>query len=74
MQKNTVISKYVSQKREQNANSFHAPLLRLVKNFMDKYGSLQFDSDVIWYELINNWPGMETPNKPMSFDSEKFGW
>jgi len=72
-----VVSKYVSQKREQNADSFNAFLYGFVKHLMKKYGVLQFDSAVIWAELTDEYsgalPGKSLPHKPMSYESEQFG-
>ena len=75
-----VVSKFVSQKREQNADSYHAFIFGFIKDLIHKYDNLQLDSAVIWKELTEGTEGYEgalagraIPNKPMTYESEQFG-
>lgn len=67
-----VISKYISQRREKNADSFHAFLYRMVKELIDAHGDT-IESDLVWKTLINTLPGEFQQNKPLSYQSADFG-
>jgi hypothetical protein len=70
-----VISKYVSQKREANANTLYAFLYRVIKGLILKEDNYEIDSKVIWETITDPevLPGVFIPNKPLSYDTVEFG-
>jgi hypothetical protein len=68
-----VISKYVSQKRESNANTLHAFLYRTVKELTEAQNTYELESSLIWNTITDLLHGSDIPNKPLSFESSEFG-
>jgi hypothetical protein len=70
-----VISKYVGQKREANANTLYAFLYRVIKSLILKEDNYEIDSKVIWETITDPeiLPGVFIPNKPLSYDTIEFG-
>ena len=70
-----VISKYVSQKREANANTLYAFLYRVIKGLILKEDNYEIDSKVIWETITDPeiLSGVFIPNKPLSYDTVEFG-
>jgi hypothetical protein len=68
-----VISKYVSQKRESNANTLHAFLYKLITDLIKTQKTIELESVLIWNTITDILPGDSIPNKKLSFDSSEFG-
>jgi hypothetical protein len=70
-----VISKYVCQKREANANTLYAFLYRQIKTIIQREDNYEIESKSIWETLTDPeiLPGAFIPNKPLSYDSTDFG-
>lgn len=69
-----VVSHFINQRRETNANSLHAFLYKMVIESVKLQNSYELVSSSIWQTIRNNLPsGQEIPNKPLSYDSEEFG-
>jgi hypothetical protein len=68
-----VISKYISQRRESNANSLHAFLYRTVKELIEAQNTYELESGIIWNTIKGILQGSDTPHKPQSYDSVEFG-
>jgi hypothetical protein len=68
-----VISKYVSQKRETNANTLHAFLYGLIIDLVKTQNKTELESSLIWDTITNILPGDYIPNKKLSYDSSEFG-
>jgi len=68
-----IISKYVSQKRESNANTLHAFLYHLIIDLVKIQGSWELESNVIWSEIKRVLEGNDLPNRPQSYDSVDYG-
>jgi hypothetical protein len=68
-----VISKYVSQKRESNANTLHAFLYRLVKELVNTQNTYELESNIIWNMVKETLQGKDIPYKPQSYDTVEFG-
>jgi hypothetical protein len=68
-----VISKYVSQKRESNANTLHAFLYRLVRDLVNTQKTYELESNLIWNTVKEVLQGKDIPSKPQSYDTVEFG-
>ncbi len=68
-----VISKYVSQKRECNANTLHAFLYHLIRELIEGKNSWELESHLIWSTFKASLSGSEIFNKPQSYDSVDYG-
>jgi hypothetical protein len=68
-----VISKYVSQRRESNANTLYAFLYHTTIDLIKSQNSFELESSVIWNTLTDILPGEFSPNKKLSYDSSDFG-
>lgn len=68
-----VISKYVSQRRETNANTLHAFLYRIIMELIKSQSSFELESSLIWNTLTDVLTGEFNPNKKLSYDSSDFG-
>ncbi len=70
-----VISKYVCQKREANANTLYAFLYRHIASLIQKEDNYEIESKMIWDTLTDSevLPGSSIANKPLSYDSTDFG-
>jgi hypothetical protein len=68
-----VISKYVSQRREANANTLHAFIYSTTIEIIKSQNSFELESIVIWNTLTDVLPGEFNPNKRLSYDSSDFG-
>jgi hypothetical protein len=68
-----VISNYISQRRQSNANSLHAFLYRTIKELVQKQNSYELESGLIWNTIKETLQGSDIPNKPLSYDSPEFG-
>jgi hypothetical protein len=68
-----VISKYVSQKRENNANTLYAFLYRTITDLIRAKDSAELESSLIWDTIIDLLPGEPISNKKLSYESSEFG-
>ena len=68
-----IISKYVSQNRELNANTLHAFLYKTIKELIHIENNAELESNQIWDRIKANLQGDEIPNRPRSFQSVEFG-
>jgi hypothetical protein len=68
-----VISKYASEKRESNANSYQAFLFRTITALVNKAG-FSLDSSDIVEKVITDLECEPIPGKPQSFVSREFGY
>jgi hypothetical protein len=68
-----VISKYVSQKRESNANTLHAFLYRLIRDLVKRQNTYELESSMIWNIITDILPGEFIQNKKLSYESTEFG-
>ena len=68
-----VISKYISQRRENNANTLHAFLYRIVKELIEAQNTYELESTIIWNTIKDTLQGSDIPHKPQSYDSTEFG-
>ena len=69
-----IISKYVRQKRENNANSLHAFLNRTIKDLINAQNTELLESGLIWSTITETLQGDTIPNKPQSYQSVEFGY
>jgi hypothetical protein len=67
-----VISKYVSQRREKNANSLHAFLYRIIRELVEAHNTYELESSLIWNKF-KELPGDVITGKPQSYESVDFG-
>lgn len=68
-----VISKYVSQRRETNANTLHAFLYHVIIQLIKSQNSFELESSMIWNTITNVLAGEFNPNKKLSYDTLDFG-
>jgi hypothetical protein len=68
-----VISKYVSQKRENNANTLYAFLYRTITDLIKAKDTAELESGLIWDTVIELLPGELISNKKLSYESPEFG-
>jgi hypothetical protein len=68
-----VISNYISQRRQSNANSLHAFLYRIVKELIEAQNTYELESTIIWNTIKDTLQGSDIPHKPQSYDSIEFG-
>jgi hypothetical protein len=68
-----VISKYVSQKRENNANTLYAFLYRTITDLIKAKDTTELESSLIWDTVIDLLPGELISNKKLSYESSEFG-
>jgi hypothetical protein len=68
-----IISKYVSQRRESNANSLHAFLYKVIIKLINEQNASELPSSLIWDNIINQLPGSNISNRPLSYESSEFG-
>ena len=64
-----VISKYVNQRRESNANTLHAFLYELVTDLIKAQGTYELGSNLIWNTINETLQGKEILSKPQSYDT-----
>jgi hypothetical protein len=67
-----VISKYVSQRREKNANSLNAFLYRTIKDLIEAQNAYELESSFIW-NMVKELLGDVITGKPQSYESVDFG-
>jgi hypothetical protein len=68
-----IISKYVSQKRESNANTLHAFLYRTIKELIEAQDTYELESGLIWNIIKETLTGNQVPGKSQSYESIDFG-
>jgi hypothetical protein len=68
-----VVSYFINQRRENNANSFHAFLYRVINELTKLQNSYELVIGSIWQSVKNNLEGEDIPNRPLSYDSSDFG-
>jgi hypothetical protein len=68
-----IISKYVSQKRERNADSFHAYLFKTITDLINVQQTHQLESRLIWTTITDSLPGDPIPSRPQSYQSSDYG-
>jgi hypothetical protein len=69
-----IISKYVRQKRENNANSLLAFLYRTIRDLINAQNTTELESALIWSTITESLQGDAIPNKPQSYRSVEFGY
>jgi hypothetical protein len=68
-----VISKYISQRRENNANTINAFLYDHVKGLIKAQDMYELESSLIWNTIKSTLQGKDIPSKPQSYDTVEFG-
>jgi hypothetical protein len=69
-----IISKYVRQKRESNANSLHTFLYRTIRDLIQaQNNTTKLESGLIWNTITESLQGNAIQNKPQSYESVEFG-
>jgi hypothetical protein len=68
-----VISKYISQRRQSNANTIHAFLYKTIKELVKTQDSYEIESSLIWNTIKSTLQGSDIPHRPQSYDSTEFG-
>jgi hypothetical protein len=68
-----VISKYISQRRENNANTLNAFLYDHVKGLIKAQNTYELESNLIWQTIKSTLQGKDIPSKPQSYDTVEFG-
>ena len=68
-----IISRYVSQNRELNANTLHAFLYKTIMELIHVKNNAELESNQIWDRIKANLQGDEIPNRPQSYQSVEFG-
>jgi hypothetical protein len=68
-----VISKYISQRRENNANTLNAFLYDHVKGLIKAQNTYELESNLIWNTIKSTLQGKDIPSKPQSYDTVDFG-
>jgi uncharacterized protein YdhG (YjbR/CyaY superfamily) len=68
-----VISKYISQRRENNANTLNAFLYDHVKGLIKAQNTYELESNLIWNTIKSTLQGKDIPSKPQSYDTVEFG-
>jgi hypothetical protein len=68
-----VISKYVNQRRQSNADTLHAWLYRLVRDLIKAQDTYELESGLIWNTVKETLQGKDIPYKPQSYDTVEFG-
>ncbi|MFZ0345399.1 MAG: hypothetical protein WAL24_09595 [Nitrososphaeraceae archaeon] len=68
-----IVSHFVNQRRENNANSFHTFLYGIIRDSIKEKDSYQVASNYIWEKVKSALSGEEIPKKPLSYDSSDFG-
>jgi hypothetical protein len=68
-----IISKYVSQNRESNANTLYAFVYKTIKELIHLEHSAELESDKIWKRIKADLQGDEIPNRHQSYQSVEFG-
>jgi hypothetical protein len=68
-----VISRYVSQKRESNTNTFHAFLYRTITELIKEQERIEIESSLIWNYITEILHREFNPNKKLSYESSEFG-
>jgi hypothetical protein len=68
-----VVSKYISQRRSNNAESLNAFLYKLVIDLISAQKTTQLPSGLIWKTLMDVLPGQRVIGRDMTFNSEEFG-
>ena len=69
-----IISKYVRQRRESNANSLHAFLYRTIRELISAQNTTEPESGLIWNTITESLQGDTIHNKPQSYQSVEFGY
>jgi hypothetical protein len=68
-----VISKYISQRRENNANTLNAFLYDHMKGLIKAQNTYELESNLIWNTIKGTLQGKDIPSKPQSYDTVEFG-
>ena len=68
-----IISKYISERRESNSNSFYAFLYKVIKDLIRAQDTTELESSLIWNTITDLLTGDSIPNKKLSYDSAEFG-
>lgn len=68
-----VISKYISQRRENNANTLNAFLYDHVKCLIKAHDTYELESNLVWNTVKSTLQGKDIPSKPQSYDTVEFG-
>jgi hypothetical protein len=68
----SVVSKFISQRREKIVNSLETNLYEIIIELINKQG-LELESSLIWDTIKETIQGQEIPNRPMSYETLEFG-
>jgi hypothetical protein len=68
-----VVSHFINQRRENNANSFHASLYRIIIELIKLQNSYELAINSIWQAIKDVLHGEEIPRQPLSYDTPEFG-
>jgi hypothetical protein len=67
-----IISKYISDRRENNSNSSYAFLYKLIKDLIRTQDTPELESSLIWNTITDLLPGELMPNRKFSYESTDF--
>jgi hypothetical protein len=67
-----IISKYISDRRENNSNSLYAFLYKLIKDLIRTQDTPELESSLIWNTITDLLPGELMPNRKFSYESTDF--
>lgn len=68
-----MICHYIYERRERHLDTLNAYLYGLVKRLLKSKNSPELSSSEIWGQLGEELVGNPIPNKPLSFDTERYG-
>ena len=69
----SVISHYISERRKRQLDTLPAYLYGLIKRLIIAHGSFDLKSSDVWTEIKTELDGKDINNKPLSYDTERFG-
>jgi hypothetical protein len=69
----SVISHYIYERRERHLDTLNAYLYGLIKRLLRNKDSLELPSSEIWAQLKEELVGNMIPNRPLTYDTDRFG-
>lgn len=69
----STISHYIVERRQTHLDTLNAYLYGLVKRLIKSKNSFELKSSDIWEQLKSELVGNQNPNKPLSYDTERYG-
>jgi hypothetical protein len=68
-----VVSRFISERREKNANSWHAYLYRTIKDLIARHQKTELEFSLIWDAVTCGLSGDFKNESHQTFESEEFG-